>query len=79
MQANLALSPAALLPSPKSPDVKLQPAPLSPPTPCGPPRPGLQPSRPPAEEEDPSSFDGPPDGAPLPSINKVSGVGALFT
>ncbi|KAK7882927.1 hypothetical protein WMY93_029101 [Mugilogobius chulae] len=32
LQANLALSPTALLPSPKSPDVKLQPAPLSPTT-----------------------------------------------
>ncbi|XP_022604647.1 capZ-interacting protein-like [Seriola dumerili] len=74
LQANLALSPTALLPSPKSPEVKLQPAPLSPTTPCSPPSPlspTLRTSQLSSEEEDPVSFDSPPEGAPLPSINKT--------
>ncbi|XP_030008309.1 capZ-interacting protein isoform X3 [Sphaeramia orbicularis] len=84
VQANLALSPTALLPSPKSPEVKLQPAaPLSPTTPCSPcsplsplsplsPRsPVLKPSHPSSEDEDPVSFDSPPEGTTLPSINKT--------
>ncbi|XP_054462444.1 capZ-interacting protein [Anoplopoma fimbria] len=75
LQANLSLSPTALLPSPnKSPEVKLQPAPLSPITPCSPQRPlspTLRPSRLSSEEEDAVSFDSPPEGTPLPSINKT--------
>uniref|UniRef100_A0A3P8SWX7 Zgc:153184 n=1 Tax=Amphiprion percula TaxID=161767 RepID=A0A3P8SWX7_AMPPE len=74
LQANLALSPTALLPSPKSPEVKLQPAPLSPTTPCSPLSPLSPTLRPPhlsSEDEDPISFDSPPEGTPLPSINKT--------
>ncbi|XP_056139732.1 capZ-interacting protein [Lampris incognitus] len=71
LQANLALSPTALLPSPKSPDVKLQPTPLTPATPCGPLCPSTQPSRQSSEEEEPVSFESPPEGAPLLSINKT--------
>ncbi|KAM6933714.1 capZ-interacting protein isoform 1-T1 [Xenentodon cancila] len=71
LQANLALSPTALLPSPKSPEVKLQPAPLSPPTPYSPLSPTLRPPHLSSEEEDPISFDSPPDGTPLPSFNKT--------
>ncbi|XP_068570388.1 capZ-interacting protein isoform X2 [Cebidichthys violaceus] len=75
LQANLALSPTALLPSTnKSPEVKLQPAPLSPITPCSPRSPlspTLRPSHLSSEEEDAVSFDSPPEGAPLPSINKT--------
>ncbi|KAM3616314.1 uncharacterized protein V6R79_015840 [Siganus canaliculatus] len=74
LQANLALSPTALLPSPKSPEVTLQPAPLSPSAPCSPQSPlspTLRPSRLSSEEEDPVSFKDPPEGTPLPSINKT--------
>ncbi|XP_070686062.1 capZ-interacting protein [Pempheris klunzingeri] len=71
LQANLALSPTALLPSPKSPEVKLQPAPLSPTTPCSPLSPTQQCSHLSSEEEDPVSFNNPPEGTPLPSINKT--------
>ncbi|XP_029372948.1 capZ-interacting protein isoform X2 [Echeneis naucrates] len=74
LQANLALSPTALLPSPKSPEPKLQPATLSPITPCSPVSPlspALRPSQLSSEEEDPVSFDGPPEGTPLPSFNKT--------
>ncbi|KAF7646463.1 hypothetical protein LDENG_00187770 [Lucifuga dentata] len=67
LQANLALSPTTLLPSPKSPEVKLQPAPLSPVTPCSPLSHALQSS----EEEDPISFESPPEGNTLPSVNKT--------
>lgn len=70
LQANLALSPAALLPSTKSPEVKLQPAPLSPVSPLSPVRPNQQPSHLSSEEEEPVGFDRPPEGALLPSINK---------
>ncbi|XP_073347042.1 capZ-interacting protein [Pagrus major] len=71
LQANLALSPTALLPSPKSPEVKLQPAPLSPTTPSSPLSPTLQPSHQSSEEEDGVSFSNPPEGTPLPSFNKT--------
>uniref|UniRef100_A0A8C3A972 Zgc:153184 n=1 Tax=Cyclopterus lumpus TaxID=8103 RepID=A0A8C3A972_CYCLU len=75
LQANLTLSPTALLPSPnKSPEVTLQPAPLSPTTPCSPQSPlspTLRPSHLSGEEEVAVSFDGPPEGAPLLSINKT--------
>ncbi|XP_047248760.1 capZ-interacting protein isoform X3 [Girardinichthys multiradiatus] len=71
LQANLALSPTTLLPSPKGPDVKLQPAQLSPSTPCTPPSPTLQPPHLSSEDEDPVSFDSPPEGTPLPSFNKT--------
>ncbi|KAJ0063961.1 hypothetical protein NL108_014494 [Boleophthalmus pectinirostris] len=73
LQANLALSPTALLPSPKSPDVKLQPPPLSPPTSHSPPTPlspGLRPPQPPGEEEEPVCFETPAEGNTLPSFNK---------
>uniref|UniRef100_UPI003AAC9F38 capZ-interacting protein isoform X2 n=1 Tax=Centroberyx gerrardi TaxID=166262 RepID=UPI003AAC9F38 len=74
LQANLALSPTALLPSPKSPEVKLQPAPLSPAPPCSPLSPlspGLRPAQQSSEEEDGVSFESPPEGVPLPSFNKT--------
>ncbi|XP_018521125.1 capZ-interacting protein isoform X2 [Lates calcarifer] len=77
LQANLALSPTALLPTPKSPEGKLQSAPLSPTTTCSPQSPQsplsptLRSSRLSSEEEDPVGFDSPPEGAPLPSINKT--------
>ncbi|KAA8594024.1 hypothetical protein FQN60_004858 [Etheostoma spectabile] len=73
VEANLALSPTALLPSPKSPEAKLQSAPLSPTTPGSPQSPlspTLRPSHLSSEDEDPVSFDGPPEGTPLPSFNK---------
>ncbi|KAI1893639.1 hypothetical protein AGOR_G00125780 [Albula goreensis] len=82
LQANLALTPTALIPSPKSPEVKLQPTPFSPsPTlppisPLTPPSPSvntLSPTLSPAlvsEEETPISFEDPPEGTVLPSINK---------
>lgn len=76
LQADLALSPTALLPSrTKSPEAKLQPAPLSPTTRCcpqSPLSPTQRPSHPSSEEEDAVSFDVPPEGAALPSINKVT-------
>ncbi|KAK2846700.1 hypothetical protein Q5P01_009699 [Channa striata] len=71
LQANLALSPSALLPSPKTPEVKLQLAPLSPTEPCGALSATPQPSQQSAEDEDPISFDDPPEGAALHSINKT--------
>ncbi|XP_059187944.1 capZ-interacting protein [Centropristis striata] len=71
LQANLALSPTALLPSPKSPEAKLQPAPLSPTTRCSPQSPLSPTSHLSSEEEDPISFDSPPEGIPLLSINKT--------
>lgn len=68
-QSNLALSPAALLPSPKSPGLRLQPPGFSPNCPSSPvsPTPGADKK----EEESPASFESPADGALLPSINKV--------
>lgn len=70
LQANLALSPTALLPSTKNPEVKLQPAPMSPVSPLSPLSPNQQPSHLSSEEEEPAGFDRPPEGALLPSINK---------
>ncbi|KAK5868938.1 hypothetical protein PBY51_009910 [Eleginops maclovinus] len=71
LQANLALSPTALLPSPKSPEVKLQPSPLSPITPYRPQSPTLLSSHLSSEEDDHISFDSPPEGIPLPNFNKT--------
>nr|XP_020470408.1 capZ-interacting protein-like isoform X2 [Monopterus albus] len=74
LQANLALSPTALLPSSACPEVKPHPSPLSPTMPCSPVSPlspTMQPSHLSSEEEDAVSFDSPPEGAPLPSINKT--------
>ncbi|KAL6115821.1 rcsd1 [Pungitius sinensis] len=75
IQADLALSPTALLPSrTKSPEVKLQPALLSPTTRCcpqSPLSPTLRPSHPSSEEEAAVNFDSPAEGAALPSINKT--------
>ncbi|XP_023656387.1 duboraya [Paramormyrops kingsleyae] len=69
LQANLVLSPTALLPSPMSPGVK-HPAPFFTP-PCGPLSPPPQPhQRRPSEEEVPASFEKPAEGNILPSINK---------
>lgn len=74
LQANLALSPTALLPASKNSEVKLQPAPLAPTTSCGPPSPTLQPPSFSTEEEEPAVFDTPPVATPLPSINKVKAL-----
>ncbi|KAG8001897.1 CapZ-interacting protein, partial [Nibea albiflora] len=71
LQANLALSPTALLPSPKSPEAKIPSAPLSPTTPCSPASPNLRPSHLSSEDEDPVSFSDPPESTTLPSINKT--------
>ncbi|XP_068601571.1 capZ-interacting protein [Brachionichthys hirsutus] len=71
LQANLALSPTVLLPSPRSPELKLEPAPLPPTTPCSPLSPTVGLSRAPSEEEDPIGFNNPPDATPLPSFNKT--------
>ncbi|KAM4743498.1 capZ-interacting protein isoform 2-T3 [Anableps anableps] len=71
LQANLALSPTALLPSSKGPDVKLQPGESSPPTPCTPLSPTLRLPHLSSEDEDPISFDSPREGTPLPSFNKT--------
>ncbi|KAJ8280663.1 hypothetical protein GJAV_G00057490 [Gymnothorax javanicus] len=68
LQASLALSPTALFPSPKSPDVNHPPSPFSAcPThsSLAPPSPALF-----GEEETPVSFEAPPEGDVLPSINK---------
>ncbi|KAM4627436.1 capZ-interacting protein [Polymixia lowei] len=67
LQANLALSPTALLPSPKSPEVKLQPTALSPTSPLSPTLRRSQSS----EEEEPVGFESPPEGVPLTNINKT--------
>ncbi|XP_074535821.1 capZ-interacting protein isoform X2 [Halichoeres trimaculatus] len=74
LQANLALSPTSLLPSPKNPEVKLQPAPSSPTSSCSPLSPlspNLRSSHQSSEEEEPVSFSSPPEGTPLPSFNKT--------
>ncbi|XP_031153370.1 capZ-interacting protein isoform X3 [Sander lucioperca] len=58
----------------QSPEAKLQPAPLSPTTPGSPQSPlspTLRRSHLSSEEEDPISFESPPEGTPLPSINKT--------
>ncbi|XP_013868224.1 capZ-interacting protein [Austrofundulus limnaeus] len=70
LQANLALSPSTLLPSPKGPDVKLQPTQLSPIVPSSPLSPSQRPPPLSSKEEDPVGFDSPPEGTPLPSFNK---------
>lgn len=75
LQANLALSPTSLLPSPKSPDVNLQPT-TSPPTtlpcsPLSPLSPNLRSSHQSSEDEEPVSFSDPPEGTPLHSFNKT--------
>ncbi|KAI4883495.1 hypothetical protein NFI96_024959, partial [Prochilodus magdalenae] len=67
LQANLTLTPTALLPSPKNSETKLQPAPFSP---CGSLSPTLQPPQQPGEDEVPVSFEQPAEGTPLPNINK---------
>lgn len=72
LQANLALSPTTLLPSPKGPDVKQQPAQLSPSTPSTPLSPTLRPPHQSSEDEDPISFGSPSEGTPLPNFNKVN-------
>ncbi|XP_029571916.1 capZ-interacting protein isoform X1 [Salmo trutta] len=76
LQANLTLSPTSLLPSPKSPEVKLAPTPTSPAThcffptsPCSPLSPTLRPQLS-IEEEEPVCFESPAEGTPLPSFNK---------
>ncbi|XP_051934574.1 capZ-interacting protein isoform X2 [Hippocampus zosterae] len=84
LQANLTLSPTALLPSPKGPEVNRQPdSPAPPSTPFAAaattsPSPTLQPTQLYVEEdeegedqEEPVSFDGPPEGASLPSFHKT--------
>ncbi|XP_030633280.1 capZ-interacting protein [Chanos chanos] len=68
LQANLALSPTGHLPSPKSPELKLQPTPFSPVS--GPLSPTLRPPSQHSEDEVPVSFEQPAEGTPLPSINK---------
>ncbi|XP_061074273.1 capZ-interacting protein isoform X2 [Conger conger] len=68
LQANLALTPTALLHSPKSPEVNHPPSPFSPGpahSPLPPPSPALV-----SAEQAPISFEEPPEGAVLPSINK---------
>ncbi|KAK6296337.1 hypothetical protein J4Q44_G00324790 [Coregonus suidteri] len=76
LQANLALSPTSLLPSPKSPEVKLAPTPISPTTPCFSPTSPCSPLSPTlrpqlsSEEEEPVSFERPAEGPPLSSFNK---------
>nr|XP_057942080.1 duboraya isoform X2 [Doryrhamphus excisus] len=82
LQANLALSPSALLPSPKSPGFRLMPPFSPPPSPsptAGTPSSTLSPSSPVSmclsvtEEEGPTSFEAPPtaaEGSLLSSVNK---------
>ncbi|XP_036419174.1 capZ-interacting protein isoform X1 [Colossoma macropomum] len=70
LQANLALTPTTLLPSPKSPETKLQPAPFCPISPCGSLSPTLRSPQQPGEDEVPVSFEQPAEGTPLPNINK---------
>ncbi|XP_041518201.1 capZ-interacting protein isoform X1 [Microtus oregoni] len=76
LQANLAFDPAALLPgaSPKSPGLKAMVSPFHSP-PSTPSSPGIR-SQPEAEEV-PVSFDQPPEGAHLPSYNKVRTRGSI--
>ncbi|XP_064817345.1 capZ-interacting protein-like, partial [Oncorhynchus masou masou] len=73
LQANLTLSPTSLLPSPKSPEVKLAPTPISPATHCffptSPCSPTLRPQLS-SEEEEPVCFESPAEGTPLLSFNK---------
>ncbi|KAJ3590600.1 hypothetical protein NHX12_008550 [Muraenolepis orangiensis] len=75
LQANLTLCPSSLLPSvPRTPELKLQTAPPSPP--CTSPghtaSPLLSPyGRQSSEDEEGVSFESPPEGSPLPSFNKT--------
>ncbi|XP_077397480.1 capZ-interacting protein isoform X2 [Festucalex cinctus] len=76
LQANLALSPTTLLPSAKSPEVTRQPD--SPPPPPAAVATSLPPTQLSVEEEgegedqeDPVSFDSPPEGASLRSFHKT--------
>ncbi|XP_077422314.1 capZ-interacting protein isoform X2 [Vanacampus margaritifer] len=79
LQANLALSPTTLLPSPKSPKANRQPdspSPTDATTATTPLAPTLQPTQLSGEEEgedqeDPISFDSPPEGTSLPSFHKT--------
>nr|XP_057935092.1 capZ-interacting protein isoform X2 [Doryrhamphus excisus] len=76
VQANLALSPTTLLPSPKSAaDVNQQPDSPSPSSTTSPTwgtlSPTLQPVQVSIQEEEPVNFHSPPEGAPLPSFNKT--------
>nr|XP_061790063.1 capZ-interacting protein-like isoform X2 [Nerophis lumbriciformis]XP_061790064.1 capZ-interacting protein-like isoform X2 [Nerophis lumbriciformis] len=74
VQANLALSPTALLPSPKS-AADVNPRPESPPydsSPAwGPLTPTLRPPLVAVEEDKPVGFNSPPEGTPLPSFTKT--------
>lgn len=80
LQANLALSPTSLLPKAKPPEVKQQPVPLSPISLCTsslqPPSqsptqsPTLLPVQHSSDEEEPASFERPPESTPLPCFNK---------
>ncbi|XP_064157783.1 capZ-interacting protein isoform X1 [Anguilla rostrata] len=75
LQANLALSPTTLLPTSRSSEVNLPPSPFSPGhahSPFGLPSPALSSPGPTpgSEEEAPISFERPPEGTALPSINK---------
>ncbi|XP_057694988.1 capZ-interacting protein isoform X2 [Corythoichthys intestinalis] len=71
LQANLALSPTTLLPSPKGAELNRRPD--SPPAAVvtSPPGPAPQPSVEEEDQEEPVSFDGPPESAPLPSFHKT--------
>ncbi|NXG00365.1 CPZIP protein, partial [Sakesphorus luctuosus] len=77
LQANLAFSPAALLPgaSPKSPGLKVLVSPFSTP-PSTPSSPGTQ-SQPSEASETPVSFDQPPEGTQLQFYNKVRTRGSI--
>ncbi|XP_061827942.1 capZ-interacting protein isoform X3 [Nerophis lumbriciformis] len=74
LQANLALSPTTLLPSPKS-AADVNPRPESPPydsSPAwGPLTPTLRPPLVAVEEDKPVGFNSPPEGTPLPSFTKT--------
>ncbi|XP_027578361.1 capZ-interacting protein isoform X1 [Pipra filicauda] len=77
LQANLAFSPAALLPgvSPKSPGLKALVSPFSTP-PSTPTSPGTQ-TQPSEASETPVSFDQPPEGTQLQFYNKVRTRGSI--
>ncbi|NXC32181.1 CPZIP protein, partial [Campylorhamphus procurvoides] len=77
LQANLAFSPAALLPgaSPRSPGLKVLVSPFSTP-PSTPSSPGTQ-SQPSEASETPVSFDQPPEGTQLQFYNKVRTRGSI--
>ncbi|XP_053561830.1 capZ-interacting protein [Bombina bombina] len=77
LQANLVFPPAALLPggSPKSPGLKVMASPFNSP-PSTPNSPGIQ-SRSSESDEVPTSFEQPPEGAPLTSYTKVRTKGSI--